>query len=37
MLNKLTDIIRIIIYLLSDASSWVTGDNLILDGGYTLL
>lgn len=26
-----------IIYLLSDASTWTTGTNLILDGGYTLL
>ena len=26
-----------VIYLLSDASRWVTGTNLIIDGGYTLL
>lgn len=25
-----------IIYLLSDASSWVTGTNLKIDGGYSL-
>ena len=31
------DVALAVIYLLSDASSWVTGDNLILDGGYTLL
>jgi len=26
-----------VIYLLSDASSWCTGTNLLLDGGYTLV
>ncbi|WP_455584536.1 SDR family NAD(P)-dependent oxidoreductase [Bacteroides sp.] len=25
------------IYLLSDASKWVTGSNLLIDGGYTLV
>lgn len=25
------------IYLLSDASQWVTGSNLLIDGGYTIL
>jgi NAD(P)-dependent dehydrogenase (short-subunit alcohol dehydrogenase family) len=26
-----------VIYLLSDASKWVTGSNLLIDGGYTCL
>lgn len=26
-----------VIYLLSDASSWTTGSNILIDGGYTLL
>ena len=30
------DIANGAIYLLSDASSWVTGINLVIDGGYTL-
>ena len=30
------DIANGIIYLLSDASSWVTGHSLVIDGGYTL-
>ena len=31
------DIAHAIIYLLSDASSWVTGHTLVIDGGITLL
>jgi NAD(P)-dependent dehydrogenase (short-subunit alcohol dehydrogenase family) len=31
------DVAHAVIYLLSDASSWVTGSNLVIDGGYTLL
>lgn len=30
------DISNACIYLLSDASRWVTGQNLIVDGGYTI-
>ena len=30
------DIAYGIIYLLSDASSWVTGQSLIIDGGVTI-
>jgi NAD(P)-dependent dehydrogenase (short-subunit alcohol dehydrogenase family) len=35
--GKPEEIAYSVIYLLSDASSWVTGLNLIIDGGYTLL
>lgn len=31
------DIANGAIYLLSDASSWVTGINLVIDGGYTII
>ena len=30
------DIAYAIIYLLSNASSWVTGTNMIIDGGLTI-
>ena len=32
-----SDISNACIYLLSDASRWVTGQNLIVDGGYTII
>lgn len=34
-LGETTDISNACIYLLSDASKWVTGQNLVIDGGYT--
>ena len=34
-LGQTTDISNACIYLLSDASRWVTGQNLVIDGGYT--
>ena len=34
-LGQVTDISNACIYLLSDAARWVTGTNLMVDGGYT--
>lgn len=34
-LGQTSDISNACIYLLSDASRWITGQNLIVDGGYT--
>ena len=34
-LGKPEDIANACVYLLSDAARWVTGSNLIIDGGYT--
>lgn len=34
--GKPVDIALAMIYLLSDASSWITGDNIVIDGGLTL-
>ena len=36
-LGKPEDIAYAAIYLLSDASSWTTGSNIVVDGGYTVL
>ena len=35
-IGRTTDIANACIYLLSGASRWVTGQNLIVDGGYTV-
>ncbi|MDR2942399.1 MAG: SDR family oxidoreductase [Treponema sp.] len=35
--GKPEEIAYAVIYLLSEASSWVTGSNLVIDGGFTLL
>ena len=35
-LGKVEDIANGAVYLLSDAASWVTGQNLVIDGGYTV-
>ena len=35
-LGTTEDIANACIYLLSDASRWVTGTNLFVDGGYTV-
>ena len=35
--GKPEEVAYAVIYLLSDASSWTTGTNLLIDGGYTLL
>lgn len=35
--GKVEDIANGAIYLLSDASSWITGINLVIDGGYTIV
>lgn len=35
--GKPEEVAYAVVYLLSDASVWVTGSNLLIDGGYTLL
>jgi len=34
--GKPEEVAYAVVYLLSDASQWVTGTNLLIDGGYTL-
>lgn len=34
-LGKPSDVANACVYLVSDASKWVTGTNMIIDGGYT--
>jgi NAD(P)-dependent dehydrogenase (short-subunit alcohol dehydrogenase family) len=34
--GKPEEVAYAIIYLLSDASKWMTGSNIVIDGGYTL-
>ena len=36
-LGRTTDVSSACVFLLSDASRWITGQNLIIDGGYTIL
>ena len=36
-LGQPTDVAYAIIYFLSNASSWITGVNMAIDGGYTLI
>lgn len=35
--GKPEEVAYAVVYLLSDASAWVTGSSLLIDGGYTLL
>jgi NAD(P)-dependent dehydrogenase (short-subunit alcohol dehydrogenase family) len=35
--GKPEEVANAVIYLLSDAASWTTGSNLLIDGGYTLI
>lgn len=36
-LGKPEEIAYAVVYLLSDASAWTTGTNMVVDGGYTVL
>lgn len=36
-LGSTDDVANLCVFLLSDASRWITGQNLVIDGGYTCL
>lgn len=36
-IGETTDVANAVIYLLSDAARWITGTNMVVDGGYSLL
>lgn len=36
-IGQTSDVSYACIYLLSDASRWITGQNLVIDGGYTMM
>ena len=36
-LGETEDIANACVFLLSDASKWITGQNLVIDGGYSAL
>ena len=34
-LGEVTDVSQLCLFLLSNASRWITGQNIVIDGGYT--
>ena len=36
-LGQTDDVANACVFLLSDASRWITGQNIIVDGGYTAI
>ena len=34
-MGKPEDVSKMVLFLLSDAASWITGSNIVVDGGYT--
>jgi NAD(P)-dependent dehydrogenase (short-subunit alcohol dehydrogenase family) len=33
-IGKVSDVVPLIMFLLSDDSKWITGQNIMIDGGY---